>query len=245
MASKSEAKTKAKNTKSESKTKNNELDISERIGEFIQKNRMGILIGLIAVIAVLAGFIVTNAVRGKILSNALSKVDGFNRRYEELKLFIGNDDPETLLKQAEVFVLIEELSAFEDKNSGLAAARAYDLSGNIYADQKNWAQAEEAWSLAAKAAAKSYLVPVYLYNAAVAAEEQGNTDSAIALYTRTLGYGNSFPSAARAQFSIGRLEESRNNIDAALEAYRSLLSKWPDDPVWLNLAQSRILVISE
>ena len=232
-------------SKADTKSKNDELEISEQIGEFIQKNRRVFVIGLIAVIVILVGFIVVNTVRDKILSNALSKVDSFSRRYDELKSYIGSEDPETLLKQAEVFILLEELSDFEGKNSGFAAARAYDISGNIYADQKNWAQAEEAWSNAAKVAAKSYLAPITLYNAAVAAEEQGNTDSAIALYTRVLEYGNSFPSAPRAQFSIGRLEESRNNIDAAVEAYRKLLSRWPGDPVWPNLAQSRILVIAE
>jgi len=230
-------------TKSNTKTKNEELDISTQIGEFIQKNRKIFLIALIAAIAILAGLIVINAVRDKILTNALSKVDGFSRRYDELKSIIGSDDPENLLKQAEVFILLDELSAFEGKNSGFAAARAYSLSGSIFADQKNWAQAEDAWVKGAEAAAKSYLAPVSLFNAAVAAEEQGDTDSAIGLYARALGYGNSFPSAARAQFSIGRLEEARNNIDAALEAYRSLLSKWPDDQIWPNLAQSRILVI--
>jgi len=227
------------------KTKNDELDIGEKIGEFIQKNRRAFLIGLVAVIVILAGFITINTVRGKILSNAMGKVYDFSVRYDELKSYIGNDAPDALLKQTEIFFLLEELSAFEERNSGFAAARAYDLSASIYADQKNWAQAEEAWSLAAKAAAKSYLAPVSLFNAAVAAEEQGNAETAIALYNRALDYGDLFPSAARAQFSVGRLEEARNNIDAALVAYRNLLSKWPEDPVWINLAQSRILVISE
>ena len=232
-------------SKAETKTKNDELDISVKIGEFIQKNRKGFLIGLIAVIVILAGFIIISAVRDKLLSNALGKVDGFSQKYDELKEYLGSEDPENLLKQAEIIILLEELSTFEGSNSGFAAARAYNLSGNIYADMKNWSLAEEAWSNAAKVAAKSYLAPVSLYNAAVAAEEQGNIDSAIALYARALDYGNTFSSAARAQFSIGRLEESRSNIDAAIVAYRNLLSKWPDDEVWSNLAQSRILVLTD
>jgi tetratricopeptide (TPR) repeat protein len=112
-------------------------------------------------------------------------------------------------------------------------------------DQKNWVAAEEKWLKAAEAAPKSYLAPIAVYNAAVAAEEQGNVESAIAFYSRAAGFGDSFPAAARAQFSVGRLEESRNNKDSAVEAYRNLLAKWPNEPVWPNLAQNRLLVLSD
>ena len=231
--------------KADAQKKNDELTLNEQISELIQKNRKRFLFGLAAVVVILAAFVIVNTVREKILSNALSQVDEFSRKYEELKPYIGSTDPNDIIKQLEAIVLLEELSTFESKRSGFAAARAYNISASIHADQKNWALAEEAWSKAANAARKSYLAPLSLYNAAVAAEEQGNIDSAIALYARALNYGTSFPSAARAQFSVGRLEESRSNRNAALEAYRNLLNNWPSDPVWPNLAQSRILVLTE
>jgi tetratricopeptide (TPR) repeat protein len=140
---------------------------------------------------------------------------------------------------------LEELGGFAKKNSGLAAAKAYSLSATIYDSQKKWELAEKAWAGAAAAAKKSYLAPAALYNAAVAAEEQGNDESAIGYYKKALEFGNSFIGAARAQFSVGRLEESKNNRDAALEAYRNLVSKWPSDPIWANLAHSRIIKLSE
>jgi tetratricopeptide (TPR) repeat protein len=90
--------------------------------------------------------------------------------------------------------------------------------------------------------AKTYLEPVAFYNGAVAAEEQGNTAQAIELYTKAASAAD-FPAASRAQFAIGRLQEA-NGKDAALEAYKSLLSKWPNDQVWANLAQSRIIALS-
>ena len=225
--------------------KTEELTLPEKLNEFIQKNRRLLLICLIAILVILAGLITGITIREKIQSKAFSQVEGFNIRYEALRIFIDKDDEEGLAKQADIDALLDELRVFEGKKSGFAAARAYCISASIYADQKKWAESERAWFMASKEAGKSYLAPVSLYNAAVAAEEQGNIDVAIGLYNQALAFGNVFPSAARAQFSIGRLEESRNNREAALEAYRNLVSKWPGDQVWGNLAQSRIVVLSE
>ena len=230
--------------KADTQKKNEELGINERITEFIQKNRRVFLIGFITVVVVLVGFIVFNTVRGNIQAKALTQVDTFERKYEELKTYIGSDEVEAVFRQVEIMLLLSELEIFTNKTSGFAAARAHCIKADIYSGQKNWASAEEAWAKAAQAAGNSYLAPFSVYNAAVAAEEQGNVEAAIDYYTKALNYGDSFPSAVRAQFSLGRLEESRNNNDAAIDAYRQLLSKWPNDPVWPNLAQSRILVLS-
>ena len=225
------------------KTADDELTIPEKLNELIQKNRMKLLVGLIVVIVILAGFVIFNMVNEKIKSDAFTKIDDFDRQYEALKPATGGDGID--LNQADIAALLEEINSFSRKNSGFAAARSYSISARIYWDGKNWIEAEKAWSESANAAGKSYLAPVSFYNAAMAAEEQGNIDSAIELLDRALDFGNAFPAAAKAQFSVGRLEESRSNRTAALEAYNSLVSKWPNDQIWANLAQSRIIALSE
>jgi len=222
-----------------------ELTLSEKIGDLIQKNRMRLLVGLGAVVLVIAGFIIVSVVREKSLSNALSKLDALNHRYEGLKESISGEEEMSVSQLSELAVLVAEITEFENHNSGFAAARAYSISANINMDQKNWAVAEEKWVKAADAAPKSYLAPIAVYNAAVAAEEQKNIEKAISHYTRAAGYGDSFPASARAQFSVGRLEESLGNKDSAISAYRNLLAKWPDDQIWPNLAQNRLLVLSD
>jgi len=219
--------------------------INERIGDLIQKNRMQFLVALAAVVLVIVAFVVISVVREKIQSNALSKVDSLNRRYEAIKESLSGEGDLEISQQLELGILLSELTEFENKNSGFAAARAYSINANISMDQKNWETAEEKWLKAAEAAPKSYLAPIAVFNAAVAAEEQGRTEQAIAYYSRAAGYGDSFPAAARAQFSVGRLEESRGNRVSAIEAYRNLLAKWPNDPIWLNLAQNRLLALSD
>ena len=221
-----------------------ELTLNEKIGELIQKNRMRLLVGLGAIVLIIAGFIIFSIAREKNLSNALSKIDALNHRYENLKANISGEEEMNVSQLSELAALIVDITEFENKNSGFPAARAYSLSANIYMDQKNWALAEEKWVKAAEAAPKSYLAPIAIYNAAVSAEEQENIETAIAFYSKAAGYEDSFPAAARAQFSVGRLEESRNNKNSAIAAYRNLLAKWPNDPVWPNLAQNRLLILS-
>jgi len=218
---------------------------NERIGDLIQKNRTQLLAAVTAIVLVFAAFIIVSVVKEKTQSNALSRVDSLNRRYEVIKASISDGEDLDVSRQLELGVLLVELTEFENKNSGFAAARAYSINASINMDQKNWETAEEKWLKAAEAAPKSYLAPISIYNAAVAAEEQGNIESAIAYYSRAAGFGDSFPAAARAQFSVGRLEESRNNRESAIEAYRNLVAKWPNEPVWPNLAQNRLLVLSD
>ena len=225
--------------------KNEESGIGGKLNEFVQKNRKVLILALIVVVVILVGFIVSLTVRDTVRASAFSRLDGLDRRYQALKQYIGSDKADAADKQADITALLNDLGAFQKKNSGFAAAKAYSMSADIYGAQKNWTEAGNAWSASAKAAPKSYLAPVSIFNAAVVQEEQGNIDAAIDLYTQAMGYTANFPAAARAQFSVGRLQESKKNKDAALTAYKNLVSKWPNDPLWANLAQSRIMELSE
>jgi tetratricopeptide (TPR) repeat protein len=226
------------NEKTEEKKINEKITLSEGINSFIQKNRKGILVGFGAIVVVLAGFIGGLAIKDAVQNKAISRVEEFNSRYEELRWDIGEGT-----KAVEVDALLDDVSTFAKKTSGYAGGRAWAIIAGIRGDKKEWSEAEQAWSSAAKAASNTYLAPVALFNAAAAAEEQGNTERAIDLYTSCLARADLFPSAPRAQFSIGRLRESQSNRDAALEAYRTLVSKWPGEPIWTNLAQNRIIAL--
>jgi tetratricopeptide (TPR) repeat protein len=223
-----------------------QLTAAEKLNGFIQKNRRVFFIGLVSAIAILLGIIIIQAAGDKMRSKALSRIEEFESRYQAVKYIPESEGPSGPAREAarEAALLLEELEAFGRKNSGFAAARAYFISAGLYGDQKKWAEAEKAWTEAARLAPKTYLAPISVFNAAVAAEERGSVDTAIALYARAIDYGSSFFAPARAQFSIGRLEESRNNKAAALEAYRTLVNKWPGDPHWADLAQSKIIVLS-
>jgi tetratricopeptide (TPR) repeat protein len=176
--------------------------------------------------------------RGK----AVSAVEDFNTRYESLKASETSgdlvDDTDNGLEK-----LLADLEAFAKKTSGYAGGKAWALVATIYGEKKDWAEAGTAWAAAAKAARKTYLGPLALFNAGAAAEEQGKIEEAVNYYTSSLDTTVVFPTAPRAQFAIGRLQETQNENAAAIEAYRAVISGWPYDRTWVNLAQSRIIVL--
>ncbi|MDR0387728.1 MAG: tetratricopeptide repeat protein [Treponema sp.] len=215
------------------------LNIGESIVEVIQKNRKALITGGIVVIVLLAGFIAGLSVKDAVTAQGIKKVEAFNDRYEELRFDIN--DP---AKEEDVKTLLDEVSTYAAKAFGYAGVRAYMLTASIHADRKNWQDAESAWVQAAKKGGKTYLVPVALFNAAVAAEEGGNIGDAVDHYAEVLKYADSFPQAAKAQFAIGRLREEQQDTEAALEAYRTLVEKWPGETIWINLANSRIIALS-
>ncbi|MDR1250526.1 MAG: tetratricopeptide repeat protein [Treponema sp.] len=212
---------------------------SDVLTDFIQRNRRGLLIAVIALVVIVIGFIAGYAIRSSLREKANSVVEDFSQRYEVL--VIDLNEPE---KAEDVKTLLDELVAFADKTSGYAGARAYSLAASIHAEQKNWASAESAWRNSAKKAGNSYMAPASLFNAAVAAEEQGNLDQAVELYAESAAHVSGFPAAARAQFEIGRLRESQGDTQAALEAYKLIPEKWSGESTWINLAQSRIILLS-
>jgi len=232
---------------SEEKEKNAvSVSLSDGINEFIQKHRTPIFAAAGAIILFLIAFIAGLSIMDFVRGRAISAVEEFSSRYETLLPSITEE-----YSEVDVQELLADLEAFAGRNSGrvsgiatgYAAGKAWSLIANIHGERKNWPAAEAAWALAAKTAKKTYLAPIALFNAGAAAEEQGKTEEAITYYTASLALAADFPGAARAQFAVGRLQESLGNTEAAIEAYRAVISGWSYDQVWPNLAHSRIIAL--
>jgi tetratricopeptide (TPR) repeat protein len=216
----------------------NKISISTAINDFIQKHRKPIFVTAGAVFLLLVAGIAGLSLMDLMRNNAITVVEDFNSRYESLRPFISEGN-----RAGDVERLLAEIETFARKNSGYAAGKAWSIIAAIQGEKKAWAQAEAAWAAAAKAAEKTYLCPIALFNAGAAAEEQGKTNEALEYYSGSLSTVVGFPAAARAQYAIGRLRESRNENTEAIEAYRAVISGWPYDRAWTSLAYSRIIAI--
>jgi len=212
--------------------------VADRITDFIQKNRKGIFIITGIIVFLFAAFVSNIAVSDYLNKKYIAEVEELSRRYEDIAYLIG-DDPFA----SNIEALISDSKQFAGNKKGLPAGKAWSIAANIYAERKDWPQCEEAWQKAAVAANKSYLGPIALFNAAAAAQEQGKYVEAIEYLEKCVGHKFEFPSAPRAQFSIGSLYERLGNYPEALVAYREVLIKWPELPVWQQLARSRIAAI--
>jgi tetratricopeptide (TPR) repeat protein len=246
-------------------------DDSDSVYSFFEKNRKFLFTSGIVIVVLLAGLIAVLLLRDLIQKDAIAKLDVLIERYDSIKGTLaagdeadeveaaGTDSDETgvseaggeeaagadggLVKQDDgIQDLLDDLEALGKKAPGYPAARAWFMAANIRHERKEWQEAQRAWLAAAKKGAPTHLTPVCLYNAAVAAEAAGDTDSALSNYQKSISFTD-FPAAARAQFSIGRLEEAKGDSEAAIAAYRAVIEKWPSDTGWSNLAHSRIIAL--
>ena len=221
----------------------------DKINDFVQKNRKAIFMILGIIVFLLAGSVVVLSVSDVLRKKAIADVEELSRRYDELRHEIIADSHEghthdDVSVDLDTETLLDDLNVFAKGKSGFAGSKAWSIIAKIHGDRKEWPAAEYAWLNAAKAGSKTYQGPVSFFNAAVAAEEQGKWEQAIEYYEKSISLPVEFPAAPHAQFSVGRLYEDKlNNFSAAIEAYRLVLIKWPNIPVWVNLANSRIIAL--
>jgi tetratricopeptide (TPR) repeat protein len=219
---------------------NENKNITDKINDFVKNNRKTIFITIGIILALFAGFIIYLSITDSLDKKAIALVDELSSRYDDL--YLVNDED---YYSADVENLLTDLKIFAEKNNKFAGSKAWTIIGQIYSNRKDWIPAQEAWLSAAKTGNKTYLGPIALFNAAAVAEELGNLEQAIEFLEKCLAHKFEFPAAPRAQFSIGRLHEMLGNLSAASDSYRTVIIKWPDMPVWQNLAHSRIAVIEE
>jgi tetratricopeptide (TPR) repeat protein len=216
--------------------------LGDGINEFVQKHRKPIFVSTGLVLLSLIAFIVVLSVLDVVRAKAVTAVEDFSSRYENLLPSITEN-----YSAGDVEKLLAELEVFARKNSGAvtgyAGGKAWAIIAGIHGEKKDWAAAETAWAEAAQASQKTYLAPLAFFNAGAAAEEQGKTNEAIAYYSSSLASTADYSGAARAQFAIGRLQESLGDTNAAIEAYRAVIVGWSYDQVWPNLARSRIIAL--
>lgn len=137
-----------------------------------------------------------------------------------------------------------DITEFAGSHSGYPAAEAWSIAAHLKAKQGKWAEAEENYLKSATAGKKTHLAPLSYFNAAVCAEEQDKTDEALLHYGEAVLYPD-FPQGAHAQFAIGRIYETAQKKDEALEAYQAVIDKWPDAETWTALAHRQLIALGE
>ena len=241
---------------------------NEGLSSFLVKNRKPLVGCFAGVIVLCVGFVVTLTVLDYLNNKAIANLEPFIERFEKIlqsKEYTAltepasaeadgqgiEETPESAEKTAEtqaadegetIDAFISDMSDFAEKHSGYPAAEAWSLIAHLEAKRTRWAEAETAYLRAASAGKKTHLAPVCYFNAAVAAEEQGKREEAIAQYRFSLAYED-FSQAAHAQFAIGRLYEEGKDTGAALQAYQAVIDKWPKAETWAALAHRQIIAL--
>lgn len=207
------------------------------VSEFLIKNRKVILGSLGVVLVAFVAFITFTTISDRRSAKVIAAVETLQSDWNELRG--GEDKAAITAKEDEIISTLKDLA---DSNKGsVAGGRAYMTVAEVYFQRKDWKGAKEAWLAAASAGTDSYIAGLCYFNAAVCADELGNQDEAVELFTKANGL-DSFSMKPRALFNIGRIEEQRSRKEAALEAYEKLVGSYPDD-TWSLLAKSRIIAL--
>ena len=210
---------------------NEQKDTATSVSSFIENHKTVIItISLLIIVAVIA-FLAYSGISNSIRKSGLEKLDTLSIEFTK----VDQDDSAAI---DDILVRAKELA---DSSSGIVATRAYMFAADIDFANKNWEYSKESWLNAAKSSESAYTAPLCYYNAAVCAEEVGNTDRAIANYTLAVSKEN-FSLAPRAYFNMGRVEEQRGGFEAAEKAYNMLIDNYSGND-WANLAETRLLTL--
>jgi len=189
------------------------------------------VVGLIAIIA----YGVISSSNEKAVKAGLAEIDAVTTEYAELKIAETTDS-------AKEDALLARAQAIADKNTPtVVKIRAQMVIAEIQFDRKNFEAARTAWLAAAEADKKSYTYGLCNYQCGICSEELGDLDNAVA-YLKTAAESEGFAVVPRVLFNIGRIEETRGNIDKAVESYKKLVTDYPSDQ-WASLAKSRIITL--
>ncbi len=212
---------------------------SEKFLDFISKNRK-IIIGLgIAIVLIIVAIGIYTAVSGNIASassRAMELADQKTMQWSQ-----ETDEQ----KRAEIETsLMAELDSIANKwPKTIAAQRALIRKAAILSQKKEYAEAEKVALEAYKRNKKSYVAPIALELAAVAAEEAGNIDAALEHYILiTKDYKKDNPAAPHAFFNVGRLKETKGDYKGAVEVYDQLISSFGDSE-WAMLGKNRVIYL--
>ncbi len=203
--------------------------VSQRVVGFLtRRKRILKLVGLGA-FAVIVGVLLLGVLKEKKGEAATLFVETLQKSYED---FLLSKDGTELLG------LIEE--AEKSYPGAYAHMQALNLQGKYFQSQKDWEGAQRAYQALADRFSETYLAPIALFNAATAAEEQGNSGEALGILTGFMEvYGENSPEAPEVLFNLGRLSEVQGDGDEARKWYNQLVADFSTS-FWANIAKTRL-----
>ena len=213
--------------------------IVERVTRFLSLYRRPIAVSIGVVALATIALVIVLSVQTARSEAALVAVEDFQDQFEDWQALEAEAQAARYSELAE-----SAASIVSEYPRTYAAVRARILDARALVALERYEEASARFVEAADARPRSYLAPAALMDAAVAAENAGNTERALDLYRRIVDeYTGESAEVPRALFSVGRIHEQRDEIVDAAEAYRRLIAAHPESG-WTNLARSRIIALT-
>lgn len=201
--------------KKEKVVERKEDKILNKISSFASTNKKLIFIVLIAVVVGLIAWVVVSSSVNKANEKKMILVSSYQDQLNEI---ISAGD----FSSNEEFIANVEK---EIKGSSYSSVKSAYLLGQYYAAANDWAKSYDYFMKAYNLNDKIYLANLSLFNAAVAAEEQGDTEKALTLYTQ-VSEDKESPVAVKALFNTARIYYQNGNKDLAIVSFQQLIDSY-------------------
>ena len=214
---------------------NNELTASDKLSDFLVKNR-ALIIGLFVVLLVFVAVVVlASSISAKSTAKGIASVDAVEYAFKKDSENLSSE--ELSARCDEALASVEALCA----KTGITGVRANMLKADLLFLKEDYESSRSAWVKAAELKKSAYTAPICYYNAAVCSENLNDLESAISYYTKSVG-AEDFYLVDHAYFSLGRVNEAKGDLEGAKSAYNKLTDLHPDSK-WAAVAVSRLIAI--
>ncbi len=211
------------------------ITMGEKLSVYLESWRTALVALLAVALTALIAYAVTVTVLSKIDEKGLAALDTISYN-------LTNESSDLSTEQLEErrALALSALSPYVSQ-SRITGVRANMLAAEIAYSKQDYNAAASYWLNAATKGANKYTAPLAYFNAASCFEALDKPDEAEKNYAAAAAFPD-FAFMPRALFELGRIREKAGNTAGALEAYKKLFDKMPDDS-WAMLAKSRILVL--
>lgn len=209
------------------------ITASSKVNKFLEKNRKALwsILGII-VVAIIA-YVVVDVCSTKAASKGLEAIDAIS-----YTLTKDSNKLEEAEVEARRTAALNDLAAYT-KKGGVVGVRANMLCADLEYQTKNYQAALDYWKATADKGKKSYTAPIAYFNIASCYEALNDNASAAEYYKKAADFDD-FVLALHAQFSLGRVLETKGDYAEAAAVYTQMNDSNPDD-TWSKLAKTRLI----
>lgn len=212
----------------------------DALSGFLQRQRVPMLVLTIVALVGIVSFAVYAEVSSRRAEDALVRLEDIQTRVDERQ---GLEDDERVEFDEEIIGELSEI--IERYPRTYAAQRSFFLSGILYMEQENFAEAADSFGRVADRFPEGHLALIARANQATAYEENSQPEEAMDAYRELLTMRpDSSPLIARALFSLGRLSETLSpDSEQSRDYYERVVNEYPQSN-WTSLARNRLLALS-
>jgi TolA-binding protein len=210
--------------------------ISNFLARTVDRFRIALWVILIAAAVFLVGYLVYTEINKKLMYDSSTMAESVVAQFDQWSA--ESDAARKATLEKDLVVALDKLVDRYPRQYG--GQRGLSLRADLNYTKKAWEPALKDYEMLASRFPKSYLAPISLFNAAVCAEEKGDTDGAQKLYTRAYVTYKDSTVAPRAIFNAGRIDEVKGAWAEAQKKYEQMDSLYGQS-MWTKLAKNRVV----